>query len=63
MRRIVSASRLWCFGRMRGWARDRAYLSKPPVNGEGYARLAEQPASTIVKALPRSPAVVTAAVR
>jgi acyl-CoA thioesterase-1 len=50
------------FGAMRGWRRDRAYLSKDNLhmNDEGYARLAEQLASTIVNALPRSPAVMTA---
>ncbi len=50
------------FGAMRGWARDRAYLSKDNLhmNDEGYARLAEQLATTIVNALPRGPAVMTA---
>lgn len=50
------------FGAMRGWSRDRAYLSKDNLhmNDEGYARLAEQIASKIVMALPRNGLVLTA---
>jgi acyl-CoA thioesterase I len=50
------------FGSMRGWARDRRYLSKDNLhmNDESYARLAELLTSTIVKALDRDRAIVAA---
>jgi lysophospholipase L1-like esterase len=50
------------FGSMRGWARDRTYLSKDNLhmNDAGYARLAELLTSTIVKELDRERAIVAA---
>jgi len=50
------------FGSMRGWSRDRTYLSKDNLhmNDEGYARLAELLTSAIVKQLVPYHAVVAA---
>ena len=49
-------------GSMRGWTRDRPYLSKDNLhmNDEGYARLAELLTSAIVKQIVPNQVVVAA---